>query len=289
MARYPIIDLPAPFDTERMTQRRAQSDAPQADHRMASLTRGGDRKLTSLFNPRLVQTRNEIAWQERTIAGSADYIVYRGPLCRGPVERRKHTCERASMPLHIIGDHWQAQRRKSLGIVVGVDDEAGALWGKARHDAAQNRASGENAQRLVPSAHALRASAGEDDAQRRDSVVHENKFRPRSISVDHLFARLVPLDDARCLPHRSNMATTILDLIGLNCPLPVLKTRKALAALKPGGLLRVYCTDPLAVIDIPNLIRETGDRVEIAEQAERRVVFLIKKRRVASIRTMEDL
>jgi tRNA 2-thiouridine synthesizing protein A len=73
------------------------------------------------------------------------------------------------------------------------------------------------------------------------------------------------------------MATKKLDLMGLNCPLPALKTRKALKALMPGDLLQVHCSDPLAVLDIPNLVRETGDRVAITEQAERRIVFLIEK------------
>src|SRR5712672_3932460 len=73
------------------------------------------------------------------------------------------------------------------------------------------------------------------------------------------------------------MAQTKLDLTGLKCPLPALKTRKALKSLKPGDRLEVHCTDPLSVIDIPNLIRETGDRVEITEQTERRIVFLIEK------------
>jgi tRNA 2-thiouridine synthesizing protein A len=68
-----------------------------------------------------------------------------------------------------------------------------------------------------------------------------------------------------------------LDLTGLKCPLPALKTRKALKSLKPGDLLEVHCTDPLSVIDIPNLIRETGDKVEIAERSEQRIVFLIEK------------
>ena len=54
-------------------------------------------------------------------------------------------------------------------------------------------------------------------------------------------------------------------------------TAKALKALKPGDLLEVHCTDPLSVIDIPNLIRETGDKVEITERAEDRIVFLIEK------------
>jgi tRNA 2-thiouridine synthesizing protein A len=73
------------------------------------------------------------------------------------------------------------------------------------------------------------------------------------------------------------MAQTKLDLAGLKCPLPALKTRKALKSLKPGDRLEVHCTDPLSVIDIPNLIRETGDRVQITERAEHRIVFLIEK------------
>ena len=73
------------------------------------------------------------------------------------------------------------------------------------------------------------------------------------------------------------MTTIKLDLTGLKCPLPALKTRKALKALKPGDVLEVRCTDPLSVIDIPNLIRETGDQVEIAERAEQHIVFVIEK------------
>jgi tRNA 2-thiouridine synthesizing protein A len=79
------------------------------------------------------------------------------------------------------------------------------------------------------------------------------------------------------------MVQTKLDLTGLKCPLPALKTRKALKSLQPGDRLEVHCTDPLAVIDIPNLIRETGDRVEITEQVDRRIVFLIEKANGARI------
>jgi tRNA 2-thiouridine synthesizing protein A len=73
------------------------------------------------------------------------------------------------------------------------------------------------------------------------------------------------------------MTKTTLDLTGLKCPLPALKTRKALKAVTPGDFLEVYCTDPLSVIDIPNLIRETGDKVEISQRSETRIVFLIEK------------
>jgi tRNA 2-thiouridine synthesizing protein A len=77
--------------------------------------------------------------------------------------------------------------------------------------------------------------------------------------------------------HPKSMAETILDLTGLKCPLPALKTRKALQKLAPGDRLVVTCTDPLAGIDIPNLIRETGDRIEEQIGSSDRLVFRILK------------
>jgi tRNA 2-thiouridine synthesizing protein A len=73
------------------------------------------------------------------------------------------------------------------------------------------------------------------------------------------------------------LAVVLLDLTGLKCPLPVLRTRKALKALAPGEFLEVRCTDPLAAIDIPNLIRETGDRVETIARNREEMAFLIEK------------
>lgn len=73
------------------------------------------------------------------------------------------------------------------------------------------------------------------------------------------------------------MTITTLDLTGLKCPLPALKTRKALKPLKPGDVLEVFCTDPLAVIDIPALIQQTGDRVDIKQRDGAATVFLIEK------------
>ncbi len=70
---------------------------------------------------------------------------------------------------------------------------------------------------------------------------------------------------------------TELDLSGLKCPLPVLRTRKVLRRLQPGDLLRVVCTDPLAGIDVPNLIRETGDILEDQQQENATISFLIRK------------
>jgi tRNA 2-thiouridine synthesizing protein A len=73
------------------------------------------------------------------------------------------------------------------------------------------------------------------------------------------------------------MAVTKLDLSGLNCPLPALKTRKALKALAPGDRLEVRCTDPMAAIDIPHLVGVTGDRLEVVERGERDIMFRIEK------------
>ncbi len=53
-----------------------------------------------------------------------------------------------------------------------------------------------------------------------------------------------------------------IDLRGLKCPLPVLRAQKELARLAPGERLVLECTDPMAAIDLPNLMRETGDIYE---------------------------
>jgi tRNA 2-thiouridine synthesizing protein A len=71
---------------------------------------------------------------------------------------------------------------------------------------------------------------------------------------------------------------TIIDLRGLKCPLPALRTRKALSRLQGGATLVVECTDPLAEIDIPNLVRETGDALEDKARHGDVLVFRIRKR-----------
>lgn len=80
----------------------------------------------------------------------------------------------------------------------------------------------------------------------------------------------------------SIMTTTKLDLTGLKCPLPALKTRKALKGLNPGERLEVHCTDPLAIIDIPNLLDEMGDTLQSTERDGDRLVFLIEKTQAAT-------
>jgi tRNA 2-thiouridine synthesizing protein A len=74
------------------------------------------------------------------------------------------------------------------------------------------------------------------------------------------------------------MAEKTLDLRGLKCPLPALRARKALSGLAAGDLLIVECTDPLSAIDIPNMLRETGDALEDSTRSDELLVFRIRKR-----------
>ena len=74
------------------------------------------------------------------------------------------------------------------------------------------------------------------------------------------------------------MADRTINLRGLKCPLPALRTRKALTGMTTGDVLVVECTDPLAAIDIPNLINQTGDTLEATSKADKVVTFHIRKR-----------
>jgi tRNA 2-thiouridine synthesizing protein A len=74
------------------------------------------------------------------------------------------------------------------------------------------------------------------------------------------------------------MTERTIDLRGLKCPLAALCTRKALAGSAPGDILIVECTDPLAGIDIPSLLRETGDALEETRKEARVMTFRIRKR-----------
>lgn len=67
------------------------------------------------------------------------------------------------------------------------------------------------------------------------------------------------------------MADKTLDLKGLACPLPILKTKKALAALPKGGKLEVFATDPGSVPDFTAFAETTGNR--LLEQSEAGGVF----------------
>ena len=72
-----------------------------------------------------------------------------------------------------------------------------------------------------------------------------------------------------------------MNLRGLKCPLPALRVKKMLGSLKSGDLIIAECTDPLAALDIPNLLRQTGDTLVAQEKAQEQdkvlLTFRIRK------------
>ena len=83
------------------------------------------------------------------------------------------------------------------------------------------------------------------------------------------------MDESRSFPAEEIR----LDLRGLKCPLPALKTRAALARLSPDAILIVEATDPMAAIDIPHLVSETRD--EMVEQNVSSPVLIFRIRKTA--------
>lgn len=68
-----------------------------------------------------------------------------------------------------------------------------------------------------------------------------------------------------------------LDVKGLNCPLPILRTKKALAEMDSGQVLRVLATDPGSQKDFPAFARQTGN--ELVGQKEEGGVFIYDLKR----------
>ena len=73
------------------------------------------------------------------------------------------------------------------------------------------------------------------------------------------------------------MTETVMNLRGLKCPLPALRMRKKLSTLKPGDMIVAECTDPLTMIDIPNLLRQTGDTLEEKSESDGVLRFRVRK------------
>jgi tRNA 2-thiouridine synthesizing protein A len=68
-----------------------------------------------------------------------------------------------------------------------------------------------------------------------------------------------------------------LDASGLACPLPIVKTKKALAAMAPGQVLRVISTDSGSVADMPAFAQKTGHALLSSSQENGQYVFLLKR------------
>jgi len=69
-----------------------------------------------------------------------------------------------------------------------------------------------------------------------------------------------------------------LDTSGLNCPLPILKTKKALNTMLSGQLIRVVATDPASSIDFAAYCAQTGHQLVQQSHENGRFVFVLRKK-----------
>ncbi len=69
-----------------------------------------------------------------------------------------------------------------------------------------------------------------------------------------------------------------LDARGLNCPLPILRAKKALAEMDGGKVLRIVATDPGSVKDFEAFAKQTGNDLLESSEANGEFVYLIKKK-----------
>jgi len=72
------------------------------------------------------------------------------------------------------------------------------------------------------------------------------------------------------------MADQVLDAKGLNCPLPILRAKKALKELPTGGTLEIMATDPGAVKDFEAFCRSTGNELMESRVDGETYIFVIK-------------
>ncbi len=69
-----------------------------------------------------------------------------------------------------------------------------------------------------------------------------------------------------------------VDAIGMNCPLPILRTKKALATMQTGEVLKVKATDAGAAHDFPAFAKQTGNELLATTQEGNVLIFFLKRR-----------
>lgn len=69
-----------------------------------------------------------------------------------------------------------------------------------------------------------------------------------------------------------------LDARGLNCPLPILRTKKALTAMTSGQVLKIVATDPGSVRDFQAFAKQTGNALLSSDNTDQEFVFFMQKR-----------
>jgi tRNA 2-thiouridine synthesizing protein A len=69
-----------------------------------------------------------------------------------------------------------------------------------------------------------------------------------------------------------------LDARGINCPLPILRTKKALNDMAAGQVLRIVATDPGSVRDFDAFAKQTGYELVASEVVDKEFIFYMRKR-----------
>ena len=69
-----------------------------------------------------------------------------------------------------------------------------------------------------------------------------------------------------------------LDTRGLNCPLPILKAKKALADMRSGDVLRVVATDPGSMRDFQAFARQTGNELVEQQSSNDEFIHFLRRR-----------
>lgn len=69
-----------------------------------------------------------------------------------------------------------------------------------------------------------------------------------------------------------------LDARGLNCPLPILRAKKALTDMKSGQVLKIMATDPGSVKDFQAFSKQTGNTLLSSETVDKEFIFFMKKK-----------
>jgi len=72
-------------------------------------------------------------------------------------------------------------------------------------------------------------------------------------------------------------ATQSLDARGMNCPLPILRTKKALSAMSTGETLAITSTDPGSIKDMQAFCKQTGNQLVSSDSNQGEFVFLVRK------------
>jgi molybdopterin-guanine dinucleotide biosynthesis protein A len=126
---------------------------------------------------------------------------------------------------------------------------------------------------------ALRTALLQDKARKMETVMTRLGYsvaRWDTQPIDPFFNINTP-EDLLTAEAMQSPPRLLLDLKGLKCPLPALRTAKALARIEDGAELEIICTDPMAQIDIPHLVQTEGHKLVSQRLEAESCIFVIRK------------